>query len=543
MSSIATPKKFTFPFSYIPHELSVIATQELQEKINQENGWNHNYGFEGQTEGKRIGKMFGVLVVRYHGEIGYLAAFSGKLADKNIYDYFVPPIFDRLVEGSFYKKGEEELIGINIKVRALENAPDFAEARELQRKMNLVLTSDIEEYRRVIKASKKQRQKLREELGDKITKEVTEELKNQSSLERQVFKRLKKRVEVDLQEQADAVAVFENEIKELKQLRRKKSGALQQRLFDQYQFLNAHGETKDVCQIFKEVDIAPPAGAGDCAAPKLLQYAFEHELEPMALAEFWWGGASDKEVRKHGEFYPSCRGKCEPILGHMLKGLDVDENPIKLRKTEDLEIETVYEDDHIVVISKPPGLLSAPGKQEKDSVQNRMKAKYPEATGPLIAHRLDMATSGLMLVAKEEEVYKALQKQFLTGEIKKRYAAILDGELEKDSGTIELPLRVDFDNRPHQMVCYDYGKSAKTEWKVIDRKAGRTKVHFFPITGRTHQLRVHAAHPKGLNAAILGDVLYGTPLDRLYLHAEWISFVHPVTHELTEIELNTEFSL
>jgi len=471
------PEKFTFPFSYVPHELSRIAVSELQEKIKKENGWNHNFGFDSGEN--RIGKMFGILVVRFDSEIGYLAAFSGKLADKNIYDFFVPPIYDRLVDGSFYKIGEEELIGINKHVLALENNTELAAAKELYRKIELVLTSDLETQRKAIKVSKKKRKAIREEQGDSISKELTEELKNQSSFERQVYKRLKKRVEADLEAQAKAVAVFEDKIKELKSTRRKKSGALQQRLFDQYDFLNARGESKNVCEIFKEIDIVPPAGAGDCAAPKLLQYAFENGLKPIALAEFWWGGASDKEVRKHGQFYPSCRRKCEPILGHMLKGLEVDENPIILRNTTKLEIKTVFEDDHLLVISKPAGLLSAPGKREKDSVQTRMKEK---------------------------------------------------------------PLRVDFDNRPQQMVCYEYGKKAKTKWELVEVKNQKSVVHFFPLTGRTHQLRVHASHPAGLNTAILGDVLYGTPENRLHLHAEWISFVHPVSKKVMALELKSEFS-
>ena len=392
-------------------------------------------------------------------------------------------------------------------------------------------------FKKALRASKQERKKTREALGDAITEEETKALIKQSLDEQNAFKRLKKRVQEDVNLQAQKVAVYEDRIRDLKQLRKKKSGKLQQKLFEQYQFVNARSEVKSVLDIFSEWNIVPPAGAGDCAAPKLLQYAFKEGLEPVSMAEFWWGASPKKEIRKHAEYYPACRGKCEPVLGHMLEGLELDPNPIKVRNTADLTIEMVYEDDHLAVISKPAGLLSAPGKTENDCVQSRMQTQFPEATGPLIVHRLDMATSGLLLVAKDEKIYKTLQHQFLTKEIKKRYVAILDGELTEKSGEIDLPLRVDFDNRPHQLVCYEYGKSAKTKWELIEVKNGKSRVYFYPITGRTHQLRMHAAHPSGLNMPIVGDVLYGTPSDRLMLHAEWISFIHPVTEKRIEVEL------
>jgi tRNA pseudouridine32 synthase / 23S rRNA pseudouridine746 synthase len=259
------------------------------------------------------------------------------------------------------------------------------------------------------------------------------------------------------------------------------------------------------------------------------------------MAEFWWGVSPKSEIRKHGQFYPACRGKCEPILAHMLDGLDVEKNPMLTNHAEGKEIEIIYEDDSILVINKPAEFLSVPGKNVEDSVLARIKNKLPEATGPLIVHRLDMSTSGLILIAKNKEVHKDLQNQFIERTVKKQYVALLEGIVSKDEGLIDLPLRVDLDNRPYQIVCYEYGKSAQTKWKVIERLNDQTKVNFYPITGRTHQLRVHAAHKFGLNTPIVGDDLYGSREKRLYLHAESIEFIHPVSKKTLKVQVEPDF--
>ncbi|MBP9794309.1 MAG: RluA family pseudouridine synthase, partial [Flavobacterium sp.] len=335
------------------------------------------------------------------------------------------------------------------------------------------------------------------------------------------------------------VNVFEEKLNELKELRKQKSNTLQQRLFAEYAFLNGLGESKSLGKIF---DNNPPAGAGECAAPKLLHYAFQHHLKPICMAEFWWGQSPKSEVRKHQQFYPSCKSKCEPILlGHMLKGLTMDDNPFQLNPAEGKEIEIVYEDESIAVINKPAEFLSVPGKQISDSVYERMKIRYPEATGPIIVHRLDMSTSGIMLIAKTEAAYLNLQRQFIKRTIKKCYEALLDGEIATKSGFIDLPLRVDLDDRPRQLVCYEYGKPAQTNWEIISIENGKTRVHFYPITGRTHQLRVHASHPLGLNTPIVGDDLYGTKANRLHLHAKSITFIHPINNQEMKIEVAAEF--
>ena len=342
-----------------------------------------------------------------------------------------------------------------------------------------------------------------------------------------------------IQEQQLKVDAFKSKINNLKEERKNKSGKLQQRLFEQYQFLNQSGESKNLLEIFQEQPLI--SGAGECAAPKLLQYAFKHQMKPLAMAEFWWGQSTKTVIRKHLNYYPACIGKCKPILTHMLEGMPMDENPMLHNSAEGKTIETVYEDEHLLVINKPAEFLSVPGRYIKDSVANRMKEKFPEATGPLVVHRLDMSTSGLMLIAKNLEVYKYLQHQFIKRTIKKRYVAILDGIVEEKEGMIDLPLHIDWNNRPRQMVCYEFGKSAQTKYKVIEYNNGLTRIHFFPISGRTHQLRVHAAHPLGLNLPIVGDDLYGVKSDRLCLHAEWIEFQHPSTKERMSVEIEAAF--
>ena len=268
------------------------------------------------------------------------------------------------------------------------------------------------------------------------------------------------------------------------------------------------------------------------------------------MAEFWWGDSPKNEIRHHGYYYPSCKGKCEPILQHMLQGLEVDENPLLNPVHEDKELEIVFEDEWLLVVNKPAGILSVPGKAEdRDSVYHRLKKKYPEATGPMIVHRLDMATSGLLLVAKTKEVHQDLQAQFANRSIKKRYVAVLDGiVLSERTGRIELPLCLNPLDRPRQIVNKEYGKEAITEYRIIsesgriiDESRKHTRIIFYPLTGRTHQLRVHAAHPEGLGCPILGDELYGKKADRLYLHAEYIEFRHPIYGDILRIQKGTDF--
>ena len=539
------PERFTFPFYYEPHPLSLLAAKELQDHIESQTEWVHNFGMK---EGKSgIGKMFGVLVVQNsQNEIGYLAAFSGKLAGANHHSRFVPPVFDTLEEDGFYKIGEEENNKINRRIEELESNPSFL-ALKLRLKTEMVQAAEeIAERKEESKRAKAVRDERRMQ-GEK-TLSATDFADLQTALNKEsahYFYQLKdlgrawNRRHADIQQQLDSYLA---EIDALKEARKVRSNYLQQQLFENYTFLNQNGENKSLCAIFPiSENIVPPSGAGECAAPKLLQYAFLHQLKPLSMAEFWWGQSPSSEIRKHGYFYPACKSKCEPILAHMLEGIEMDENTILINPALGKELETVYEDDYLLVVNKPAEFFSVPGKSIEDSVFSRMKKKYPQATGPLVVHRLDSATSGLLVVAKTKMVHQHLQSQFIGRKIKKRYTALLDGTLESDEGFIDLPLRVDLEDRPRQLVCYEHGKPAQTAWKVVNRANNQTKIHFFPITGRTHQLRVHASHPQGLNIAIVGDDLYGKRGDRLYLHAEYLEFEHPISREVVKIEVAARF--
>lgn len=546
VADIELPERFTFPFYYEPHPLSLQAASELQEYLTNQKDWEHNFGLDEHQEGLIIGKMFGVLVVQdENGGLGYLSAYSGKLAGKNQHDQFVPPIFDMLADGGFFNEGMEGLDGLNQHVISLEADQRFAINKSIFQKESLLASDEIEAKRermREAKAARKIRRTAASALPDKTTKEeLTAELIRESLAHKAELKILVEKWDQRLAIASEGVQRFTTEINELKQARKDKSQALQKRLFDNYHFLNKAGDIKSLWEIFTTTALKnSPSGAGECAAPKLLQYAFINGLKPIGLAEFWWGSSPKSEIRKHGQFYPACRGKCEPILGHMLEGMELDDNPLVV-PSQGKELSVVYEDDQILAINKPAEFLSVPGKTILDSVYTRIVKDYPELTGPIIVHRLDMSTSGLMLIAKNKHVHKILQRQFIERTIKKRYVAILDGGLAEKSGTIDLPLRLDIDDRPRQLVCYKHGKSAQTNWKVIDQIDGRTRVHFFPITGRTHQLRVHAAHSEGLNTSILGDDLYGKRNDRLHLHAEWIEFMHPMTRKRMELHVEPDF--
>lgn len=523
-----------------------MAANELQEHLKTQKTWEHNFGLK-QNTNEGIGKMFGVLLVRNkNNEIGYLSAFSGKLAGVNHLPDFVPPIYDMLQQNGFYKKGEDDLNQLNAEIKELTRNPEIKTLQNLLKQEKELAKTSIQDYRQQIIENRKERKykrlqgergldqdaftKLKDELAKQSVKEKNELKKKTSYWDERILK-----VETELN---DILSVIEK----LKKLRKKTSNDLQQKLFDQYHFLNRRGEKKSLIQIFKNTPQGvPPAAAGECAAPKLLQYAFSQGLEPLAFAEFWWGCPPKSALRKHKHFYPACQGKCQPILEHMLQDMHLDDNPLLSNSSGGKTIKIVHEDDDLLIINKPPELLSVPGKTIDDSVYSRMKVSFPNAKGPLIVHRLDMSTSGLMIVAKTKDAHAYLQRQFIKRTIKKRYVAILDGLITEDSGVIELPLRLDIDDRPRQLVCDEHGKPAKTKWKVIERYDNQTKIHFYPVTGRTHQLRVHAAHSKGLNTSILGDDLYGKKSNRLHLHAEAIEFRHPNTKEIVKFVVAADF--
>lgn len=542
ISTISLPEKFTFPFYYEPHPIAVLAANELQTYIQEEATWDHNFGLETDASGLVIGKMFGVLVVRnQENELGYLAAFSGKLAGINHHPLFVPPVFNILEEHGFFREGEKIISAINEEIEKWENDSHYLQALINQRETKLAGENEIQQLKAEIKEQKKKRKQLRSTLTNENAESELEQLR-QASIREQYY--LKDRIEfwknANLKKEIE-VAHWTDKIHELKQERKEKSSHLQQRIFEEYSFLNQRGELKCLHAIFEHTtDKKPPAGSGECAAPKLLHFAYKNKLQPIALAEFWWGESPKSEIRKHAHFYPACRGKCEPILSHMLGGLEVDPNPMLENPADGKQLPIIYEDADILVVNKPEEFLSVPGKNIVDSVYERIRARYPDA-GPLIVHRLDMSTSGIMVLAKNKEAHEKLQRQFTRRFVKKRYTALLDGILTEEHGEIKLPLRVDLDDRPRQLVDFEHGKHAWTKWEKISEENGKTRVYFYPITGRTHQLRVHASHPDGLNASIVGDDLYGKKANRLHLHAGKLTFKHPVSNEDMEFEVDATF--
>lgn len=547
IDAIELPKKFTFPFYYDPHPLALLAAKELQHRIQYDIEWDHDFGMGGSTSVSAMGKMFGVLIVKNkQGIIGYLAAYSGQLEGKNLENIFVPPIYHRLNERDHFQIETEKLDLLTSQINKLEADPHLATAKktlEAKKKSYQVLRLEAKKKaKQESKARKIKRTELKDQLNEKEFQILYQEHVQKSINTKFFYKSYSNYINERIAHFQSEFDQLNDHLLNLKNQRKSKSNQLQRWLFEQYNFLNSHGESENVVTLFEgRIPNIPPSGAGDCAMPKLLQYAYQNEFKPIALAEFWWGKEPSSKVRKHRYFYPSCRGKCEPILTFMLQGIDVDPNPLLTNPAFGKKLETIYEDEYLVIINKPAEFLSVPGKFITDSVQERMLKKYPDATGPMIVHRLDMSTSGLMVVAKTKNVHKTLQEAFKRRNVTKKYIALLDGVIKEDHGTIDLPIRVDIENRPFQMVCHEHGKASRTTFEVIARTNHTTKVYFYPLSGRTHQLRVHAAHRDGLGMPIVGDDLYGIKKDRLHLHAASLAFEHPITNKMVDVTKEANF--
>ncbi|WP_118973636.1 RluA family pseudouridine synthase [Taibaiella koreensis] len=546
VSGVSIPERFTFPFYYEPHPLAKTAAEELKHYLETHTGLDHNFGLDRDAQGMAIGKMFGILVIQdSDGRLGYLSAFSGKLANSNNHPRFVPPVFDMLAENSFFLKEQYILNDINRKVKDIETDESYIALRQELESVTAQTEKEIADFKKLLKANKQDRKKQREEQKSILTPEAYagfEVLMIRSSLhDKHRLAVLCAACEERLNQLRGQAARFDSRIEALKKERKEKSAALQQQLFEQYAFCNQYGHTKSLHDIFSETVFGkPPSAAGECATPKLLQYAFLNGYRPLAMAEFWWGASPKSEIRVHGQFYPACTGKCKPILKHMLEGMAIDEDPMLRNPGELKALDIIYEDDSFVVVNKPHGLLSVPGIHIIDSVYMRLKHAF-KGIEPLIIHRLDMATSGLLVVAKTREAHKHIQHQFLRRVVSKRYTALLSRSISGREGEINLPLRGDPDNRPRQLVCFEFGKRAMTRWEVVAHQDGLTKIYFWPLTGRTHQLRMHAAHELGLKAPIVGDDLYGTPAERLYLHAAYLEFMHPVSGAKMTFEIKEDF--
>lgn len=533
ISNIPLPERFTYPFCYTPHPLCVMAAEEVQNYLSKQSGWQEELS---------QGKMFGVLIVQTEdGSIGYLTAFSGILAGKNIHPYFVPPVYDLLQPQGFFKIEEENISAINRRIHRLEEDKKYIDLLSDLTQTTQSAQDALSIAKTQLKEAKEKRELLRK-TGQLDAKEEAD-LIRESQFQKAEYKRLERSWKDKIASLQVEAGNWEKQIQELKAERKVRSAALQQQLFEQFRMLNYRGEVITLCDIFEQtVHKTPPAGAGECAAPKLLQQAYLHHWKPIAMAEFWWGNSPKNEVRHHGYYYPACKGKCEPILRHMLQGLEVEANPMQQeaeRGNEKLNI--VYEDQWLLIINKPAGMLSVPGKERQTSIYDLAREAYPEAEGPMIVHRLDMATSGLLIIAKDKKTHQHLQAQFKNRSIRKKYIALLDGIVPEDEGTIELSLCPNPLDRPRQMVDTQYGKPAITYYQVLERTDKYTRIAFYPHTGRTHQLRVHAAHPSGLHCSIIGDELYGKKDKRLYLHAESIEFTHPVNGQSMCITEKADF--
>lgn len=495
----ALPEKFTYPFCYQPHPLCVMAAQDVRAYLKTQKQWAREL---------KAGKMFGVLVVQRGEERGFLAAFSGTLDGKTCHPYFVPPVFDLMEPGCYFQQEQEVISSINARISSLQAQVKESPLREQMQR-------DLDAFRAEMQQQKEERHRLRAELSPEELSVKEPELIRQSQFQKAQLKRLqqewKQRIDADEAPMHD----IQQKISQLQQERHERSIALQQWLFQQFTFLNAKGQRKNLTDLF---DVTPPSGAGECCAPRLLQAAYKEGLQPLCMAEFWVGDSPRDELRQEGHFYPACNSRCKPILGHMLQGLKVEENPLLAQGEQQLEV--VFQNEEMAIVAKPHGMLSVPGKDNLPSVQSIVREMFPKATGPMIVHRLDMDTSGLMVIALTDEMYHKLQDDFRYHRIQKTYRALLERELPVgQQGEIRLPLRPDVMDRPRQMVDYQHGKTAVTYYKVIGNTEGHALVELQPHTGRTHQLRVHCAHPDGLNNPIVGDRLYGTPSEHLCLQA------------------------
>lgn len=541
IDTLPLPERFTFPFCYTPHPLCVLAAQELQQHIATQDQWQHNFGLDNNDA---IGHMFGVLLVQnQQGEFGYLSAFSDKIANLTHLPHFVPPVCDEQNIAPAIQAQQASIDEVMTKITVIESKPSYIQLQQQYQTAQTQAELAAESFRLQMIEQRKQRKLQRKEAEKSNDSEfMTQEfhrLARESAFDKHQQKTIRQQWAQTLADISDKLQADTAELILLKSEYDSLTAALQQQRYAQYQFLNQYGETQDLNDLFS--DITPPQGAGDCATIKLLQHAFKQHLKPLAMAKFWWGASPAAQIRKHKYFYEACKNKCEPILQHMLAGLNIDANPLLQNPAEGKELEIVYQDDAMVVINKPAEFLSVPGKTITDSVYSRMQTMFPDSDSPLIVHRLDMSTSGLIVIALTKDAHKALQKQFIERTAEKRYVALLDGIAEQNHGEINLPMRVNLDDRPRQLVCYEHGKPALTKWQVLERKDGKTKVYYYPKTGRTHQLRIHSAHQNGMNMPIVGDDLYGQKANRLHLHAQYLGLNHPVTGEPMVFEVDADF--
>lgn len=531
-TTILPPSRMNNPLNYTPHPLCVMAAEEVRRMVRE------NAVMSSET--RKSGKMFGVLVVETpDGNTGYLAAYSGQIAGRSNWDGFVPAVFDYLQDGGYFKTCEAEITAINKQVRLMETSE---ERRRLLTHLDETIAkvaSEEQAYKTLMHESKARRDSERAAGG--VTPEREAEMTRESQFQKAELRRMRRRNADTIAMAREACHRYDTSISLLKQKRRTMSDRLQEWLFHHFVMLNKDGDSRSLTDIFRtSLSASPPAGAGECCEPRLLQYAFSHAMTPKCMAMFWIGASPEGEIRHEQTYYPACRSKCKPILEWMLgKDIVKDDTFITQHNGDNLNI--IYHDSDIIVVDKPAGMLSVPGKNDAPSVLSLLQRKMEDNIFPV--HRLDMDTSGLMVFVRNKKAQRNLQRQFETHSIVKRYIALLERKPDSEQGTISLPLSPDMADRPRQMVDYRHGKQALTHYRLCTSPStpmrrqfltvGDNLVELSPLTGRTHQLRVHCAHPDGLASPIVGDRLYGTTNHpRLCLHAEYLEFRHPTTGEI-----------
>lgn len=529
IEGIELPHRLNNPFEYTPHPLAKLATAQVMRYVGTQKQW---------TAELAQGKMLGVLVVAdRQGAPGFLAAYSGNLAGSNSHSYFVPPIYDLLAQGGEFKQGEAEISAINARIAQLQTSPAMSVATQALHQAEAEKTAAVSTYKRIIAEAKTKRDRLRAQGALSPAEERM--LIGESQFQKAELKRIRQRHDALIAEKQSEVKRLSDEISHLKMRRKRMSEALQKRIFQLFVVSDACGERCDLTEVFARfyqanptlrASSTPPSGAGECCAPKLLQYAFTHQLKPLCIAEFWWGKSPAKEIRHHGHYYGACLSKCRPILAHMLRGIDIEPQQHERKVTAPAQT-IIYQDQWLVVANKPAGMPTVPGRLHDNSLQTHLAEELGIALKAV--HRLDMSTSGIVILAKSAEVYTALQAQFADRSVAKRYIALLEGFVKEEKGIVSLPLSADLADRPRQMVDYEHGKRAVTAFEVLSHTpdGSRTRIAFYPQTGRTHQLRVHASHHCGLGCPIVGDMLYGHADTRLMLHAERVTFTHPASGE------------
>lgn len=547
------PERFNDPFRYVPCGAVISAAEDVIAFIRSAPRLCDIFS---------EGKMLGVMIVEKDGRTGFLAAFSGNAGGLNRIPFFVPPVYDLLDPEGYFRKEEKRISRLNALLQQLQEDPSFIACRKDAEDAEREKVEAVRAWKEKMEQARQRRHMIRRELSDRDQgngpgnsfpeedrKEMLDRLTRESQYDKAQLRRIIAYHDSRIAEAKVRLRTYTEKEEAIKEERRKSSDALQRWIFDRHTVRNARGQERTISAIFSDRGLVPPAGTGECAAPKLLQYAYLNGFTPLAMGEFWYGKTQGEEIRSAGRFYPSCTGKCGPLLGFMLEGLDTDAGTILQDSGTDEErqsggMKIIYEDGSIVAVDKPSGMPSVPGKDGRISAEEMLRNTGREAHP---VHRLDMDTSGVLVFAKTGAAARELRRQFGSREVEKLYLALLDiprdwNHCQDETGKISLPLSADYINRPRQCVSAD-GKEAVTLYRILSISEDIALVAFRPLTGRTHQLRIHSAHPRGLGATISGDRLYGSAgtAPRLCLHAAYISFIHPSTGKKISLRSSCPF--